>query len=317
LGIYSSRVLRIPAERSPNVLYAQEEIRLGRTPSNTVIVPGIVTWDEYQRRLQLWDSIRQTIGLGANFYEGAENLLYPPQWLDRAAQLAKVRVIKGSAKSIGVDVAEGGDNTTMAAGDELGILDLVSEKTKDTEPIPRKVIAFMNRWKVPPDRVVFDRGGGGQQHVDRLRAMGYNVRSVGFGEGVTLDLKRGTNFRPYKERLEVREERYVYMNRRAQMFGELSLMLDETYNPKGFAIPGEFVNPIWAELRKQMAVIPKGYDKEGRLKLPPKNKTTANSKEKTLVELIGHSPDELDACACCLHALLHKATSQSVAGSVI
>lgn len=41
--------------------------------------------------------------------------------------------------------------------------------------------------------------------------------------------------------------------------------------------------------------MPRLLDKEGRLRMLAKNKNTDNTKEKTLCELLGRSPDEADA----------------------
>lgn len=62
---------------------------------------------------------------------------------------------------LGVDSAQGDDNTSWCVCDDLGILDLLSHKTVDTTRIVDETISLMHRWNVPPDRVCFDAGGGG------------------------------------------------------------------------------------------------------------------------------------------------------------
>ena len=101
----------------------------------------------------------------------------------------------------------------------------------------------MLKHAIPPERFAFDRGGGGKEHADRLRAQGYKVQTIAFGETLMGDLKRG--LKSLGEKKEEREERYAYRNRRAEMFGELSLLLDPSLSEKGFAIPAEY-----ADLRK-------------------------------------------------------------------
>lgn len=239
--------------------------------------------------------------------------LFPFEWLDRAERI--MGGLSGTcraARAIGIDPAEGGDKTAMCAVDGLGIIELISKKTPDTSVITGEAIAFMLRHKVPPDRVVFDRGGGGKEHADRLRSQGYPVRTVAFGESLVPDPRRGLT--QISERKENREERYAYVNRRAEMYGELRLVLDPhggidgVGGSKGFGIPAEY-----AELRRQMSPIPLTYDPEGRLKLLPKNKRSPDGTEKSLTELIGHSPDELDSLVLALHGMLREGNQSSVA----
>ena len=289
-GHLYQNVIKIRAEDSPNVRVGLERERRGLPPVEDVL-PGVLSYAMYKKRRATWDKIRQCIGLDGEFYEGAENLLFPPEWINIAEQRA--REIKGrsrKAKAIGIDPAEGGDKTSMVAVDELGVIEVVSKKTADTSVITGEAIAFMLKQGVPAQNVVFDRGGGGKQHADIMRKRGYNVRTVAFGESVGLPMRRGRH--PFSARLDVSEDRYTYKNRRAEMYGTLRILIDPSLGDDHpvFGIPAEF-----EELRRQMAPIELHYDEEGRMVLPPKNKRDSNDTRKTLVEVIGHSPDELDA----------------------
>ena len=165
----------------------------------------------------------------------------------------------------------------------------------------------MHEYNIPADGVMFDKGGGGKQHVDRLREMGHNVRSVGFGESA-MDISRfSRRFRSTAIKTDLDEVRYAYKDRRSQMYGELRNRLDPGMNEHVFAIP-----PEYSELRRQLAPIPLLHDQEGRLKLPPKHKRNKDSREITLVDLIGNSPDEADALVMALFALSHKGVRKSV-----
>ena len=126
------------------------------------------------------------------------------------------------------------------------------------------------------------------------------MRTVAFGESVTADKRRGLT--PLEIRKMQDEERYVFLNRRAEMYG----MLSEAVNPKSgiiYGIPGRM-----SELHRQLYPFPKLYDKEGRLYLPPKNKPPGvqNSNVKTLIEILGHSPDEADSAVLCYYGIRHK-----------
>lgn len=307
---YYRKVIKITAEDSPNVRYGLAQLRAGMTPTGEQLVPGVLSWHLYVRRRKIWDKQRQCVGLDAMFYEGAEVLLFPPDWLTLAKRRAQeLKGVKRQAIAIGIDPAEGGDKTTMCAVDHLGVIELVGRKTPDTNVIVGEAIAFMKKHNVPPEQVCFDRGGGGKQHADRMRAQGYKVRTVAFGEPVTLPPKRGLN--TIEVRVELTEERYTYLNRRAEMYGESSILIDPTSPP--FAIPDD--SDACVELHRQLSLIPKIYDGEGRLKLPPKRKKTENSEEISLEEIMGCSPDEGDAFVLAVFGMQNRKKRQ-FAGAV-
>jgi hypothetical protein len=143
-----------------------------------------------------------------------------------------------------------------------------------------------------------------------MRAMGFPVRTIAFGEAVTAEMRRGHQiYRPFKERLEVSEDRYVYVNRRAQMYGELSLLVDPNGGVDGLGGSKGWTLPFWGaaakELERQLSMMPRLLDKEGRLRMLPKSKNTDKSVEKTLTEILGCSPDEGDAAVLATHGVLH------------
>ncbi len=315
------RCITIRATDSPNVQLGLLQRRAGQQPDHRELVAGVLTLAEYDHRLATWDAIRIAIGLDAEFYRGAVLLLFPPLWLDLAEQRA--RDLAGharKARSIGIDPAEGGDQTAMAAVDEWGLIDLVSEQTPDTSVIPRRAREFMGDHGVDAHNVVFDRGGGGKQHADLLRSQGLRVRSIGFGETVTLEPRAGR--RTMSDRREVREDKVAYENRRVQMYHELSMLMDpgmvgmqvEGIVCNGFAIPEGIMgnrSKATTELRHQLSPLPKLISPQEKYYLPPKNrpknvKEGEQTKVASIVELIGHSPDEADALVLACHGMLHK-----------
>ena len=320
---YYRKVIRIRAEDSPNVRYALLQERRGEKPTDDVLVKGVITWGEFKKRRATWDIIRQTIGLDAEFYEGAEVLMFPPDWMTNAERVAETRPKRLppglSERYMGVDPAEGGDRSSWVIGDLYGVLKLVSAQTPDTTVVPATTIHLMEQWGVAPENVVFDRGGGGKEHADRLRQLGFNVRTVAFGESVSLEPKRGTQ--SLSERKEIREESYAYKNRRTEMYATTMHLLDphapSPLTGRTFGIPSSISR--WAEggrksLRDQLTPIPKRYDQEQRLYVLPKNKRHENDdKSETLTKLIGHSPDEADALVLMVFAMTHKPT-YAVAG---
>ena len=172
--LYLRKVITITAEDSPNVKLALDQKSRGLDPTGEVILPGVLTWEEYQQRRQLWDEERQCIGLDAKFYVGPAVMLFPSAWLQRANQRWRELPTKSRlGEALGVDSAQGGDNTSYAVVDRLGLIDLISKKTKDTTVITKDVRELIIRHRLDPERVYFDIGGGGHQHADRLRKEGF------------------------------------------------------------------------------------------------------------------------------------------------
>ena len=313
-GGYYRKIIKITAEDSPNVRKAKILLKHGiKIRNNAMIIPGVLPWSDYRERRERWDKVRQCIGLDAEFYEGAEVLMFPPLWLNRANQLADDYEFlnkKRIPRAMGVDPAEGGDNTCWTIIDEYGIIKQISKKTPKTDIIPNETLALMFKYKIDAKYVAFDRGGGGKQAADRLRAGGYPVLTVAFNEKVTPEPKR-SKVTVYAERVDQREERYAYFNRRAEMYGTLMELLDPDNScSKGFAIPKNLI-----ELRSQLAPIPKVYIEGGILKLPPKTKKEG-SKEPCLIDIIGHSPDEADSLVLAIHALKQDTKFVVSAGTI-
>lgn len=289
---YLRKVIHICAEDSPNVI-AQEDV-----------IPGVLSYDLYLQRRKMWDPMRQCIGLDGQFYLGSEALMFPTDWLNASTAAAKeLEGKQREAKAIGVDTAEGGDSTCWCVIDELGIIELISMKTPDTNMIPGKTRALAERYNLSPKQVMFDSGGGGSIHVDRLRANRFPCRTVGFGESANDDKPR---FLPYQRRDESYNKSAGYKNRRAQMYW----FIREAIDPNGktpFGIPHRF-----QELRRQLGPIPLRYDEEGRVLLLPK-KTKHGSTTDSLESLLGCSPDEADSLAVAMYAMRNpKAGSKKV-----
>jgi len=311
-GTLFRNVIKIKASDSPNVKLGLAQEKAGKTPDNTILVPGVIDYYTYKKRREVWDSIRQSIGLDAEFYMGAETLLYPPDWLNRAEELA--RSLKGrdrKAKSMGVDVAEGGDSTVWTVIDELGIIEQYSEKTPNTAVIPNRTLALAQLYSLSPNQIVFDRGGGGKQHADLMKSKGFPVRTVGFGEAADSPNKFRSGMRSKESRKKEYEDKYTYKNRRAEMYGILRYeYLDPDAYETGFAIPDKLT-----ELRRQLAPLPLLFDGEGRLYLPPKDRRTKNSNEETLKDMLGCSPDEADSLVLAVYGLARKSKGSGISVS--
>jgi len=303
---YHRKVLKIKASDSPNVRLALAEIKAGKEVSHTTLIPGVVSYNDYNKRRKLWDAVKQCIGLDAEFYAGAEVLLFPPEWLNASEQLTPPKIRK--AKSIGVDPAEGGDNTVWTVIDKYGIIEQISLSTQKTNTISNRTIVLLKKHNVEPSNVLFDIGGGGKQHADQLRERGYDVRTVAFG-GAPTPVDAGEGKIVHIDKKDVQETRTVYKNKRAQLYGDFREILNPENGHK-FGIP-----PKYTELRRQLAPLPLLYDAEGRLYLPPKDKPTTGYKGETIRKLLGCSPDEADSTVLALHGMLYPA-EQILVGAI-
>ena len=294
---YHRKIIKIRGQDSPNVRLAFAQIAAGKEVTNEVLIPGVLTYQEYLNRRATWFPARQKVGLDAEFPEGEEDYLFPQDWLLISQRYAETLGGVGrTAEAMGIDSGQGVANTCWAIVDEMGIIVLESLRTPDTSVIANRTIALINQYGLPHDRVAFDRGGGGLEHADQLRERGYDVRTVGFGEAVTPELHYGLTL--LEERVEQKEARTTYKNRRAEMYGRLSDKLRPLPGNQGFAIPAEY-----GELLRQMSLFPRKYNEEGVLYLPGKNKRDDKDTRKTLIDIIGHSPDESDALVLANYAM--------------
>lgn len=316
-GTYIRKTFFLPVETSPNVRFARAQIAAGKTPTNEMIIEGIKPWGKYQEESLIWDEQEKCVKHGAKWYKGKELRLFPEAWLDRAHDIAdrldwEVRHgrRKRLAKAIGIDPSEGGDKFSTAAVDDLGLVEMESRDRKseggyfNTALIPGWSLAFMLKHGLAnsPNMVAIDAGGG-VPHADRLRMQGKIIRVIRFGAPVSPVIKRAKRLFP--ERVEVAEDKYMYLNLRAQMYHELSQLLDPDWNPQGFGIPRKY-----GTLREELAPIPKDIDDEGRYFLRSKQRSTddlnTGRRVPTLTELIGHSPDEADALVLAVYAMQNK-----------
>jgi hypothetical protein len=320
---YSRKVIHISCEDSPNVRYAKEQEKVGVEITNDILVPGVMSYWKFKDRENKWDEVKKCIQLYGRFYKGKHTLLFPPQNLNKSERLVdSLRFKRRVARAIGCDPGEGSAETAWYVVDDYGILEEVALQTLDTTEIFDTSIFLMRKWNVEPYNLLFDAGGGGKQHSDYLRRAGHDVSTIWFNE--SLQAPPQTWQRSAKKQKQVREEKGVYKNRRAMMYGHLSDLIEpmvdvsqgvvsdypspsrefsdidgepliepDTRDPQPrFCIPSQY-----RELRRQLALMPKLMDGEGKLYLPSKNRTEkdTNKKEKTLSEIIGCSPDRADA----------------------
>jgi hypothetical protein len=298
------KCIKIRAADSPNVICGDGlRMRHPDWPSEQVelesfVIPGVVPWAEYHLNRRVYDPAQACVSLDAEWYEGPELKMFPAEVLARAQTCADgLRGAYRRAKAMGIDPGEGEAETVWCVLDELGVIELLAMKTKDTSEIPRQTLALMRKYGLKPEQVCLDRGGGGKQIADQLRSQGFPVRTVAFGETILPEVKRTGVKSFFKDRIEVREDKSVYFNRRAEMYFEMGLAFAE---PNNFALPRQY-----GELHRQLSLIPRRYDSEGKGKLPPKNRV-GDGKTECLVDIMGCSPDQADALCVAGHCLWHE-----------
>lgn len=284
------KIIRIEADDSPNVRLARKEIANGKKPSGKVLIPGVLTYSELQQNLATWDKDKIEAGIYGRFYKGGKLWLFPDDWLKESWE--RWRREYARAKAMGVDTGEGGDSTVWCIGGEEQLIKIISIKTPDTSIIPQKTIELLKEYNISPERCYFDSGGGGKEHVDYLRSKGYEVNSVYFGEAATEYTHQKSWWKSDVDKMDLHETRFTYKNRRTELYHKASLKVNPNYG--GYGLPPSDVDPVYAELYRQLRIMPKITDGEGRYYLPPK-KSRPNSKEESLETILGHSPDEADA----------------------
>ncbi len=95
-----------------------------KNPPLKILVPGLLSFDDYLLNRYKWDAVEQCVKLDGLFYEGADLKLFPAAWLKaaatRAEELERSHGRNRAGRAIGVDPAEGGDKSSWTVGDGLG-----------------------------------------------------------------------------------------------------------------------------------------------------------------------------------------------------
>jgi len=150
---YHRKVIQIKAEESPNVIIGKMEEEAGLEPSEPIL-EGVIDYRRYKTLRKVLPPDRQAVSLDAEFYAGPELKLFPDYLLRRAADLeVSTPPRKRFAKALGVDTAEGGDNTSWTAVDEYGIVDQLSLKTSDTSVIVDHTVDMIRQHGIDPKYV--------------------------------------------------------------------------------------------------------------------------------------------------------------------
>lgn len=308
------KVIQLDGEMSPNVKAGRLAREKGLPPPPP-LVPGVLSYEWMVRRESLWDEETQARCLHGVFWEGAESMLTPYEWLDHAMSKSRWEKLNKTERrpvAMGVDVAEGGsDKTIWTVIDRSGVVSQTSYDGGDAVEIAKRTMQLADEHHLFPNQIAIDAGGGGKQVGDFLRhglPMGdgstrtASLKVVAFGESPGADdTGRGKGKKKRMAWSDI-DPTKAYKNRRAEMYGNLRSLLNPV-QPDGRE-PFMLGPDAW-ELRKELQPIPMLHDGEGKMYLPPKDEGSAAKKGVVcLRKLIGHSPDRADSLVLAIHAML-------------
>jgi hypothetical protein len=298
-------VRHVSPEESPNLIRSREMDQRGEKGPYPMVVPGLLSRQEYDEWDATWDEPRKRVRLRGELPDEEAMKLYPPSWLDLAQRLGvKLREqLRRDERwhgdgpyALGIDVAYGGgDLTAWVVLGRYGVRHVHARSTPNTTAISGYTIELIRRYQIRSWAVAFDSGGGGKQIADMLRER----RDMDFGE--IVDVSFGAN--PL--------DQHKYYNRRTELYGELRTVLEATAERQALlalsadAWPRQTrclsLPPDDAKLREDLAVLPYEWDNEGKLRLPPKDhrrRDLSSQMERSVRDMLsGRSPDRGDALA--------------------
>jgi len=331
------KIIHIDGNLSPNVVAAKKFYAAGLTGTPPMVIPGILSYEEYLHRLE-WPRRMRHVRLDGEFLDDEGERLFSQATIDLAQRVwiavdaakklkrtvtrrgkqVKRPMVNHGPKAMGIDSGEGGDLTVWVVTGKYGVVQIVAKRTPNTAEIRGITIRLMRRHKIDPRFVAFDSGGGGKEHADALRDRGYNgIMDVHFGAAPDSDCKG------------------EYRNMRAQLYGQAAARLVPTSSQaRLLATPPDGWHSRWSAcgippeanlLAEDLLVLPVQRDSEGRLVLPPKDARPHQERHSgvqgpTIRGLLGRSPDHGDAfvLACYAYSRLEAYSAiERVRGSVV
>jgi hypothetical protein len=283
-------------------------------PEPPPIIDGLMSYRYMQVNSVVWDEETIARRLHGEFFEGAQSMLVPFDWLDLAMDAKRWRELlrrDRRAEAMGIDVAFGGaDKTCWTVIDRHGIIEQIITDEGNAVKTAERTMALIRKHDLTPSRVAMDAGAGGGAVCNFIhkgivnpatgRMESAPIKVVSFGERPGADDSgKGKGKRKLRPWSEI-DPAKAYFNRRAEMYGGLRDVLNPV-QPEG-SEPFMFGPDAW-ELRKELAPIPLMHDDEGRMVLPPKDSDKRGVA--SVRKLIGHSPDRSDSLVLALHALRH------------
>ncbi len=331
-------VIHIDGERdSPNVVFGKRWVAAGRKGEPPRVIPGVLSYTDYLIR-QTWPEAMRRVRLHGLFLDESKDKLFSSDMLDAmqtigaklleyrarckakacqcqslipaSADMAPLWQPKHGRLSMGVDVGQGQAATVWTAVGRYGVLHKVSKQTPNTASISGWTIKLAKRWRIAPENIAIDIGGGGKMIVDQLHEAGYEVLGVGFGE------------KP--------NDPSEYNSLRVEMYAEAAKLMMGSHVQAMLELPVERWLPHWScmgllpgdsMLRQDLHVLPREFDGEGKLRLPPKSRRAGRhgSAEKTIEDMLGRSPDDGDSfvLAVYAHRILREQDKESTGSFIL
>jgi len=204
------------------------------------------------------------------------DVLIPEAWLDFAASTRRPTLPPGhwteKTRRISVDLGEGvgRDSSAVLVRDDLGILEVIWGPALGLGEAAEAVYRMAAKWRVPGERISYDRVGIGRDFHHHLTARG--LVAVGYAGDGGARSRDFTNIRT--------EAAWLLRQRLDPHYAPDPSCLSATQPP--FTIPA---GPYWARMREELKAMT--YDlRTGKIRLILKA---------DLVTKLGHSPDLADA----------------------
>lgn len=159
------------------------------------------TWIEDCERRYGRDSLYVKGHIDAVIPETGSDRLIPDHWIDRAAAVERPPIPPSdpSVKSrrIACDLGEGvgRDATAIVVRDELGVLDWVAGNALDLAAAAAAIAGLATRWRVPHERISWDKLGVGKDLKHYLARHGITTAVPYAGSGKPRDKRAFSNLR--------------------------------------------------------------------------------------------------------------------------
>lgn len=260
------------------------------------LIPGQVCYDKCEELKQTCSPDEKEWRVYGRFPRSSKLFqIFQVDWKKKLGAKCRQQKERILSRAIGVDVAGSvdGDYTTFAFGNEVGLADLYMMHQPNHAELSGLLAAIARErgldifdGSVP---VAIDVVGIGKGLADFLEEKGCLIIKVSNGKIAERDTQ-------------------TYGNRRAEVYGELSIAIDPDVNQNPWLIPDDhqYSDRIWQEL----VALEKIYMSDGRKwRLTPKRPTPSQrgkaveDNRQALSEKLGRSPDCADAVSLLYQAV--------------
>jgi len=253
-----------------------EEWNTQQVTQAEVIAAGQMSEDWARSRLAQWgeqNELYQNHVLG-EFAETSSDSLIPLAWIEAAQQRwSAYHELSGAAPivQIGVDVGRGGDKTVLAMRTHRTVTELIRTQIADTMDTAGRVTAKLRANSRAT--AMIDLPGVGSGVYDRVRE-DYPKQTIAFVPSGKTDFLDRTG-------------EFGFPNKRCAALWNLRELLDPQFKENVALPPDELLTGDLTNFRYR-------YISGGKIQVESK-RTAFDEGEQTLVQRLGHSPDDGDA----------------------